>query len=64
MVEQGGVIQISDPDLNQRFRQMTVDELLSHAPSEAAFWKPLVNALSGSAQEELACGNYLIATKN
>jgi len=55
--------EISDPDLNKQFRQMTVDELLSHAPSEAAFWKPMVNTLSDSAQEELACGNYLIATK-
>jgi SAM-dependent methyltransferase len=56
--------EISDPGLNEQFRKMSVDQLLSHPPSEAAFWKPIVNTLSKSAGEELACGNYLIATKN
>jgi SAM-dependent methyltransferase len=56
--------EISDPSLNEKFRKMSVEQLLAHPPSDAAFWKPIVNALSESAGEELACGNYLIATKN
>ncbi len=56
--------EISDPRLNEQFRKMSVEELLAHPASEAAFWKPIVNTLSKSAAEELACGNYLIATKN
>ena len=56
--------EISDPRLNEQFRKMSVEELLAHPASEAAFWKPILKTLSKSAGGEFACGNYLIATKN
>jgi SAM-dependent methyltransferase len=48
-------------DVAQRFRGMTVDQLLgdplAHLPND------YVTALSPAADEELACVNYLLATK-
>jgi hypothetical protein len=48
-------------DVAARFRSMTVEQLLgdplAHLPNE------YVTTLSPAAEEELACVNYLIATK-
>lgn len=59
----GFVDEMQDPVLKKRFLKLSVADLVTHPPSEVAFWKPFVETLSDEAVERLACGNCLIGTK-